>query len=379
MEDITTKKRILICGGGIGGFALGQYLHQHRSKEFDFEIIEKDVEFSSRKQGYSLTIQKNGQRVLELINKLKDFEECVKKGIALKGRGQNRYNMCDGSLISQSNESKKDLHYYIPRQEVRRILLEGIESKVKWGYWVNSFTVQEDEKIEVQFGCQNKETNPKNELYDCLVNCEGLYSRIRTTLLGKEDLVYLDTIMINGIIENKDEYYKENRSYIYEGDKQIRLFFKPYQKGQLMWQLTVSLNVEQANNITKQNPQEQLNYTLKCLERIKDQPIYNMIQSTSLDLIRCGLLQTREQITAIDFTNFQSITFLGDSAHPMPPFKGQGANQALEDAADLGRIITPDRIPESLRVFERSMFKRANYYQEESVNRVKDFHESKDD
>ncbi|KAL4487590.1 hypothetical protein ABPG72_017379 [Tetrahymena utriculariae] len=379
MEDLENKKKILICGGGIGGFALGQYLRQHRSKEFHFDIIEKDVEFSSRKQGYSLTIQKNGQKVLELIDKLKDFEECVKKGIALKGRGQSRYSMCDGSLISQSNEQKKDLHYYIPRQEVRRILLEGIESNVKWGYWVNSFTVQEDEKIEVYFGCQNQEINPKKETYDCLVNCEGLYSRIRTTLLGKEDLVYLETIMINGIIQNTDGYYKENRSYIYEGDKQIRLFLKPYQKGKLMWQLTVSVNLEQANSISKQSPSEQLNYSLKCLEKIKDQPIYNMIQNTSLDLIRCGLLQTREPLTAIDFASFQSVTFLGDSAHPMPPFKGQGANQALEDAADLGRIITPDRIPESLRVFERSMFKRANYYQEESVSRVKDFHESKDE
>lgn len=49
-----------------------------------------------------------------------------------------------------------------------------------------------------------------------------------------------------------------------------------------------------------------------------------------------------------------SVTLLGDAAHPMTPNLGQGAGQALVDAAALGRALAQDTDPErALRDYER--------------------------
>ncbi|MFD4349963.1 FAD-dependent monooxygenase [Streptomyces coelicoflavus] len=50
------------------------------------------------------------------------------------------------------------------------------------------------------------------------------------------------------------------------------------------------------------------------------------------------------------------VTLLGDAAHAMLPHHGQGANQALEDAVVLARLLAgtdADGVPGALRVYER--------------------------
>jgi 2-polyprenyl-6-methoxyphenol hydroxylase-like FAD-dependent oxidoreductase len=57
------------------------------------------------------------------------------------------------------------------------------------------------------------------------------------------------------------------------------------------------------------------------------------------------------------------VTLAGDAAHPMTPFLGQGACQALEDAVLLGRCLADSRdVVTGLREYERQRIPRANAF-----------------
>jgi salicylate hydroxylase len=63
------------------------------------------------------------------------------------------------------------------------------------------------------------------------------------------------------------------------------------------------------------------------------------------------------------------IALLGDSAHPMFPFLGQGAGQALEDAASLSECLAgarPADVPRALQRYELLRMPRANQVQQRS-------------
>jgi 2-polyprenyl-6-methoxyphenol hydroxylase-like FAD-dependent oxidoreductase len=57
------------------------------------------------------------------------------------------------------------------------------------------------------------------------------------------------------------------------------------------------------------------------------------------------------------------VTLVGDAAHPMTPFLGQGACQALEDAVALGAALRGARdVPSALQSYEAARIPRANAF-----------------
>ncbi|KAF2823226.1 FAD/NAD(P)-binding domain-containing protein [Ophiobolus disseminans] len=64
------------------------------------------------------------------------------------------------------------------------------------------------------------------------------------------------------------------------------------------------------------------------------------------------------------------LVLIGDAAHPFTPHQGQGAAQAIEDAASLGVMLpadTPlDQIPARLKLYEKCRYERASRIQEVS-------------
>jgi salicylate hydroxylase len=81
------------------------------------------------------------------------------------------------------------------------------------------------------------------------------------------------------------------------------------------------------------------------------------------ELYRWGLFLR----TPLDQWKQGSIALLGDAAHPMLPYMGQGASSAIEDGIILGRCFAAESDPDrALALYEKSRVKRAAFLQAES-------------
>jgi hypothetical protein len=72
-----------------------------------------------------------------------------------------------------------------------------------------------------------------------------------------------------------------------------------------------------------------------------------------------------------------NLTLLGDAAHVMPPFAGEGANMAMLDALELSECLTSneyDSIQEAITAYETNMRKRAAKAAQESLENGERMH-----
>ncbi|KAF3004383.1 hypothetical protein E8E13_010013 [Curvularia kusanoi] len=107
----------------------------------------------------------------------------------------------------------------------------------------------------------------------------------------------------------------------------------------------------------------------KMLEIYKDfEPaVLKLLEKADEETLKVWELLDMEKLPS---WTHEKLVLIGDAAHPFTPHQGQGAGQAIEDAASLGVMLqrgTPlSAIPERLKLYQKCRYERASYIQEVS-------------
>lgn len=370
--DTQNNPTLAIIGGGIGGVALAvACLH----RGIPFTLFERDSSFDARSQGYGLTLQ----QASKAIEGLGIFS--LEKGVIST---RHIVHTTEGKILGEwgirkwlktdAKPSTKRTNIHIARQSLRLALLEqlGGHSTVQWNHRLTNFQKGTDEKMELTFQVDGETKTTKADL---IVGADGIRSTVRNRLIGEQSspLRYLDCIVILGIcpLENLNGLQSpllDSATVFQTANGNERIYMMPYNSVSIMWQLSFPMSENDAQELSAQGPQALKEEALKRCQW--HAPIPQILTATQPTQISGYPVYDRALLIPELLEKEPQVTLIGDAAHPMSPFKGQGANQALLDALALAREITRKCRPQSnwretgirksvLTEFESEMLKRS--------------------
>lgn len=340
IADLENYPHVAIIGAGIGGAALAvACLH----RGIPFTLYERDSSFDARAQGYGLTLQQASNAI---------------KGLGLfflqDGCNSTRHvvHTTDGKEIIEwglrthlnIKKSPKRVNVHIPRQALRLMLLKqlGEHNAVQWGHRLVGYKQCKNKGIELSFLVNGEMKNAKADL---VVGADGVRSVVRSLLIGEDitPLRYLGYVVILGIcsleaLKGIESPLLDSATVFQTVNGHERIYVMPYSLDSVMWQLSFPMPEEEAKALSAKGAQ-----ALKeeaCRRAQWHKPIPQILSATLSAQISGYPVYDRELLKPELLEKAGAVTLIGDAAHPMSPFKGQGANQALLDALALARNIS---------------------------------------
>jgi salicylate hydroxylase len=332
---------VSIIGAGIGGVALAITL-LHRG--IPFTLFEKDKSFNSRSQGYGLTLQQASKA-------LENFGiTCLTHGITST---KHIVHNPSGDIIGEwgkrkwvtdtKNKGSKKTNIHIARQNLRLELLQQLGGKqmIVWDSEYINHSILSDDQIEVSLKTNGEIRKIKSNL---IVGADGIRSNLRNEIITntQSPLRYLDCMVILGICsldDLKDIYSPllDSETVFQTANGKERIYVMPFDTKHVMWQLSFPILETKALELSKIGSEFLKN---EAMNRTPwHSPIPEIIKATNEKLISGYPVYDRELLKPEAFTDAGNSTLIGDAAHPMSPFKGQGANQALLDALELSKTL----------------------------------------
>ena len=358
-----------IIGAGPGGLILARLL---RLASIQFALYEAEPSRTSRDQGGSLDLhEESGQAALHAAGLHSEWKKIARsEGEDMRVADKN------GTLFMEEVDTQGRNRPEVDRIQLRGLLLDSIpEGLIQWGHKVRSISASSDGdgKHEVHL---ETASGTRTEVFDLVVGADGAWSKIRP-LLSDIKPHYSTISCLDTRIRSVDTLhpaisklvgqglycaFSDKRGLVAQrnGDGSVRTYVM-LQKPET-WLKEVGVDWSDAH--------EAKEFMLEQEYKDWNDELKSLITHANPDISARPFYMLP---TDFAWTSKQGLTMLGDAAHLMTPFAGEGVNLAMLDALDLSKAIVKARtgdgnkgLFDAVKDFERVMLERSHEKMEET-------------
>jgi len=373
MIMLLENKKIAIIGGGPGGLTLARLLQQ---KNVNVKVYERDINKNARVQGSPLDLHEHsGMAALREAGLLDEFRKNYMIGADKTTITNEQAEVVFSDHENDQEEAFGDEFFRpeIDRGVLRNMLIDSLNAGTI--IWNSQFIAMEKQGS----GWLLNFKDGRSEYADIVVGSDGANSKIRPYLTNIKPF-YSGITMLEGNICDAEKKVPKI-SAILRGGKimafgnQKNILMGQKSKGEIGFYASFKAEEHWAekSGVDFANKPEMLEWFKTAYGEWSEFWLVLFEQASTPYIPRPINCMPLNQ----SWATMPNLTLIGDAAHLMPPFAGEGANMAMLDALELSRLLLLEKyndIQRAISLYETEMRKRASSKAKESIENGEKMH-----